>query len=174
LKQLCEVCRVLYSVAAPILYETVTVTAQDEEFLSKINVEPLLQASYRPINLHHYTKALQITSRFHTSIDWRCIHNHVPDSGWLDEADLEDGEELKDDEGDHMMADDDGDHEMADENDMAEDEEQQRSGGGGGNRDGDKHDDYEGQDSHKHMKELTRNLMPLLERCKDGCLRSFS
>jgi hypothetical protein len=92
IKHLCEVSKYLYSIAAPILYESVTIKVENEENLGDIDVEPLLRTRCKPINLLHHVKDIEIASQFHTRTKSRCVHNNFSFGDAWPDADENDEE----------------------------------------------------------------------------------
>jgi hypothetical protein len=81
LKNLCEASKYLYQIALPILYEEVTVNAEDERFLNEVKVVPLVQARHSQRNLLLQTKDMRVASNFHINLVSRCVHG----SSWASE-----------------------------------------------------------------------------------------
>jgi len=74
LKNVCEVSKYLYSAAASILYQFISVTA-DNDLLNYVAVKELLCAScHKTINLLHFIKDIQISFKFHYKIMKWCFH----------------------------------------------------------------------------------------------------
>ncbi|KAJ5178850.1 hypothetical protein N7492_002060 [Penicillium capsulatum] len=87
LRSICLVSKSFHSIAAPILFRTVTIHALDEEDLSNVNAASLV-AFGSPYLL--YTKDVIITAKFHRVLRHRC---HDYDSNESDDFDeLEDTE----------------------------------------------------------------------------------
>lgn len=76
---MCQVSKRFYFAATPILYRSITLNADDVS-LHLIDVAGLPHEGYdKSVNLLHYTKAISVTSPFHTRLTNRCLHNNGDD-----------------------------------------------------------------------------------------------
>ncbi|PGH28185.1 hypothetical protein AJ80_00075 [Polytolypa hystricis UAMH7299] len=93
LKRLCEVCKDLYNIAAPMLYELLVIRAPSEFSIERTDVQSLLSARHQP----RFVKSLQFISEFHGNVKSRCPHP----SGY--ELPDEDSDDEDDDSHDHEV-----------------------------------------------------------------------
>lgn len=71
---MCEVSKRLYTVASPILYRSIAITA-DDDLPDRIDLKGIILAQQRA-NLLCYTKGIQVLSPFSRMLEGRCLHNN--------------------------------------------------------------------------------------------------
>ncbi|KAI9784369.1 MAG: hypothetical protein M1816_000893 [Peltula sp. TS41687] len=86
LKNMCEVSKRLYEITVPKLYETIIIQTEDELYLERLNVEPLLRTCSNPLNCLQFVKNIRITAPFHRNLRNRCLHDRFDEEDdvcWL-------------------------------------------------------------------------------------------
>lgn len=73
LKSLCEVCRRLYNICAPLLYESLVIST------TELSLEKLVTTiKSLPTSLLCNTRHLRITAPIHYRLESRCVHHDDP------------------------------------------------------------------------------------------------
>jgi hypothetical protein len=153
LKNVCQVSKRFYFAATPILYQSITLNADDVS-LHLIDVAGLLHEGHdKSVNLLHYTKEICVSTPFHRRRTNRCLHNNDDDGYDNERIDSDVSDIFNDDQIEYGIADD-------------------------GLDDAERHyrkmwtqdDDNEAED----FRRLKNRMLSLLLRCKPDGLRAFA
>jgi hypothetical protein len=182
----------LYDIVTPILYKSISIKV-DEAHLEEIDARPFLITRYGPKNLLRHVRNIELTSLFHTQSIFRCIHNkgHYPESRWeflhrdvnsIEDEDIggDDTENIQDDgviKSDFSSFKEGCEHSEDNEQDADEETDGKDTTDDENETDRETYEDEDEDGSHfspPTFTQLTSNLLPMLQGCRDDSLRTFT